>query len=253
MGAACCGHDSKDISTFWRGLELRKISFDKFYQIYEKNQVNWLNSGENNRYINLRKCQELNRLLFNNELTPDQREIFLDKLNEFVNNLSDKLTFFACLSFFTQLNDDDASSKAKNKEKENYLESLRVNERKKNFDIIFNSLLKLAIKKNDHDDVTKLFIQLVTEFTVPFLCSNKKELDEKLKIYSKNNRELLFKQLKMFNLQKFYEYMFSTNNISIIHEDLARINTNKPMEDIVKVRTTPNVNTNNNNIVTPVA
>ncbi len=250
MGAVCCGQETRDISTFWRGLELRKISFDQFYQIYEKNQVNWLNSGESSRLINLKKCKELNKLLFNSDLTVEQREVFMEKLNEFVNNLSDKLMFFACLSFFTQLRDDENTFKAKKDAKESYLDSLRMTERKKNFDIVFSSLLKLAIKRNDHDDVTKLFIQLVTEFAVPFLYTNKKDIEEKSKLFSKNNREELFKQLKMSNLQKFYEYMFSSSNIMNIHHDLLRINDNKPLEDLNKVRITSNIY-NGNDSITP--
>ena len=243
MGAVCgCGHETRDISTFWRGLELRKITFDSFLKVYEKNQMNWLNSGENNRVVDLRKCDELNKLLYNPEFSAEERTIFLEKLNDFINSQSDKLTFFTCLSFFTKLNEEEITNSKKN-EKKSYLDSLRVNERLKNFDVVFDSLLKMAIKKKDHEDVTRLFIQLVTEFPVPFLHANKKDKDEKLAIYSKENKERLFNQIKAYNSQKFYEYMFNKENISIIHNDLLKIHTSYPINDLVKVRTTTNINT----------
>lgn len=251
MGAVCgCGPEGKDISTFWRGFELRKITFDTFCKIYEKNQMNWLNSGENNRTVDLRKCEELNRLLFNPEFNEREKAVFFEKLNEFVNSQSDKLTFFTSLSFFTKLNEDE-SHKNKSNEKEMFIDSLRANERKKNFDIVFESLLKMAIKRNDHEDVTKLFIQLVSEFTVPFLFWEKKDKEYNLAIYTKENREKLFSQIKMYNLQKFYEYMFNKDNISIIHKDLCKIQMNNPVDELVKVRTTTNVNTTNNTKPTP--
>jgi hypothetical protein len=246
MGALCgCGPEGKDVSTFWRGFELRKITFDSFCKIYEKNQMNWLNSGETNRTVDLRKCQDLNKLLFNPELNERDKDIFFDKLNEFVNSQSDKLTFFTCLSFFTKINDDE-TPKIKTNEKQSYIDSIRANERKKNFDLVFESLLKMAIKRSEHEDVTKLFIQLVTEFTVPFLLSDKKIKENILAVYIKENREKLFSQIKMYNLQKFYDYMFNKDNIFMIHNDLTKIQMNRPMDELVKVRTTTNVDVNNN-------
>lgn len=247
MGAVCCGNESRDIASFWRGLELRKISFERFCQIYEKNQMNWLNSGENNRVVDLRKCQELNTLLVSQDFSAEEKLIFLDKLNEFINSQSDKLTFFTSLSFFTKLNEDgeiSKNSKSKKNEKLSYIESLRANERTKNFDIVFDSLLKMAIKKKDHEDVTKLFLQLVTEFPVPFLHAGKKDRDEKLGLYCRENRDRLFAQLKMFNSQKFYEFMFNLENVSLVHNELVKIHAMNPLnngvEQLVKVRTTAN-------------
>jgi len=247
MGGVCCGNESRDISTFWRGLELRKISFESFCKIYEKNQMNWLNSGENNRVVDLRKCQELNKLLVNNDMSIEERQHFTEKLNEFVNNQSDKLTFFTCLSFFTKLNEEQVSknsSKAKQSEKLDYIESLRNSERTKNFDIVFDTLLKMAIKKKDHEDVTKLFLQLVTEFPVPFLHGKQKDRDEKMALYCRENRDRLLAQLKMFNSQKFYDFMFNPENISVIHSEIVKIqstNPNTEVDQLVKIRTTTNV------------
>ena len=67
----------------------------------------------------------------------------------------------------------------------------------------------MAIKRNDHDDVTKFFIEFVTEFPLQFLYFDNKEVEEKLKIYSKENREKLFSRVKMLNNQRFYDYMFN--------------------------------------------
>lgn len=223
MGAVCtCGPEKGDISTFWKGMELRKITFENYCKIYEKNQINWLSSVDENNCIDLRKCLELNKLLYNSDFTEAENNLFLEKLNEFANNQTDKLTFFTCLSFFAKLNEEE-STKTKKTEKQSYIETLRSNERSKNFDIVFDSLLKMAIKKNDHEDVTKLFIKLVTVFPVPFIYPSAKEQNEYSSIYSNQNRELLFRRIRMYNNQKFYEYMFNKNNVFVIHNDLMKI------------------------------
>jgi len=251
MGAACgCGQETRDISTFWRGLELRKITFEKYCQIYEKNQMNWLKSGGNTRLIDLKNCNDLNILLENNELSPDNKKIFMDKLNDFVNSQSDKLTFFTCLSFFTKLGEEETSAKTAEKAKaQSVIESLRNKERAHNFSIVFESLLKMAIKKSEHEDVTKLFIQLVSEFPIPFVYSINKDREEAQAICSQDNREALFNKIKMYNLQKFYEFMYNKDNISLIQRELESIYSNCSVKVLPKVRTTSNVNANS--VVTP--
>lgn len=251
MGAICgCGQDNNDIASFWRGLELRKITFEKFCKIFENNQSNWLNSGgDSKRMVDLKKCEELKSLLVNNELTENERTVFLDKLQNFVNRQSDKLTFFTCLGYFTKLHEDrnvnTSGDKDKNKKPDHaYVEELKAKQKEESYDKIFETLLKLAIKKNDHDDVTKLFIELVTEIPISIIHSNKKEIEEKNILYSKVNRERLFNQLKSMNSKKFYEYMFDKDNISKIHADLVKISTQHPVNDnLTKVRTTTNATT----------
>lgn len=245
MGAVCaCGPERGDISTFWRGLELRKITFDAYCKIYEKNQINWLNSGDNNHFINLRKCDELNKLLYNSDFTADERDLLIENLNEFVNKLSDKLTFFTCLSFFTILNEDN--QKNKKSAKQSFIESLRSEERVKHFDIVFESLLKMAIKKNDHEDVTKLFIELVTVFPVNFLYTSLKAKEEILAVYSSHNREILFNQISRKNKKIFYEYMFNKDNVWLIHNDLMKIHANIQNVEITKITKTSNEEDNHN-------
>lgn len=225
MGAVCgCGTDKGDIASFWRGMELRKITFEAYCKLFERNQMNWLSSGDGNNHIDLSKCQELSKLLYNSDFTEAERKLFIVKLNEFVNSQSDKLTFFTCLSFFTKLNEDEKPQQSKKIDKKSYIESLRNSERSKNFDIVFDALLNMAIKKNEHEEVTKLFIDLVTVFPLPFLFSDKREKDENFSVYSYPNREQLYNQIKIYNKQKFYEYMFNRENVSIIHNDLVKIN-----------------------------
>merc|ERR1712032_1377854 len=89
----------------------------------------------------------------------------------------------------------------------------------------------------DHDDVTKFFIEFVTEFPLQFVCSDKKEQEEKSQIYSQNNRDKLFSQIKMMNNQRFYEYMFNKENVMLIHEDLIKIQMESSGgNDLIKIR-----------------
>lgn len=242
MGAVCgCGQEVKDIASFWNGIELRKYTFNQYFKIYEKYQMKWLTSGENNRFVDIRKCEELNKLLNNSEFTEKERIVYFDKLNDFVNNQSDKLTFFTSLAFFTKL---DEESKEKNNldNSEKYIESIRKKEVERNFDVIFELLLKMAIKKRDHEDVTRLFIQLVTEIPIPFINLTHREKDERMIIYSKENREKLFNQIKAYPIEKFYEYIFSKDNVNLIHKELSRIYfSNDSLEDLTKIRTTSNL------------
>jgi hypothetical protein len=250
MGAVCgCGNESRDISSFWRGLALRKITFKTYCKIYEDNKMKWMNYCEDTRKIDLDKCNELSKLLVNDDFSKNENKIFIEILNEFINSQSGKLTFFTCLSFFTKLSGNDFASSLSDYNKkpttnQTYIESLRSSESAENFEIVSYSLLEMAIKKKEHDDVTKLFIQLVSEFAVPFVYFAKKDRDEKLLVFSKENREKLFKQLKSFNSQKFYGYLFHEDNFALIYDDLVRIHTMSQaysVDELVKVRTTANV------------
>lgn len=237
MGGLCgCFSSNNDIIGFWRTIELRKITFDTYQKIYEKNQRKWLSSGENKRSVDLRKCEELYPLLDSSEFTDKQRTVYFDKLNEYINEQSDKLTFFTSLAFFTKLNREDT------KQAENILDSIKE-EKPKIHDILFASLIKMAIKRTDHDDVTKFFIEFVTEFPLQFIYIDKRELEEKMQIYSQINRDKLFSQIKMMNNQRFYEYMFNKENVSLIHNDLLKIQMDYSSNDLVKIRTGANVNT----------
>ena len=247
MGAMCgCGNETKDISTFWRGLEIRKITFDQYITIFERNQKNWLSSGDANRVVDIRKCNELFKLLHNNEFSEKERIVFFDRMNEFVNNQYDKLTFFTCLSFFTRLNESELAKRSLTSSApsaEQYIESLRTNERDKNFEIVFEHLLRLAIKKKDHEDVTKLFVQLITEVPLNFVYLSQREREEKSIIFSKENREILFNNLKGYPSKKFYEYIFSKDNVAHINNDLLKISSSNGLkDDLIKVRTTSVLN-----------
>jgi len=216
-----CNSSANDIVGFWKSIELRKISFDAYQKIFEKNQRKWLSSGENKRSVDLRKCEELYPLLDSSDFTEKQRAVYFDKLNEYINEQSDKLTFFTSLAFFTRISKDQ---ELKTSEKaENILDSLKTAEKTKTHDHLYNNLIKMAIKRTDHDDVTKFFIEFVTEFPLQFVYVDKRELEEKMTIYSQNNRDKLFSQIKMMNNQRFYEYMFNKQNVMLIHDDLLKI------------------------------
>ena len=61
-------------------------------------------------------------------------------------------------------------------------------------------------------------------------------------IYSKENREKLFNQIKAYPIEKFYEYIFSKDNVNLIHKELSRIYfSNDSLEDLTKIRTTSNL------------
>lgn len=249
MGAICgCNGQSKDIIGFWKGIELRKITFEAYKRLYDTNQRKWLSSGESNRTVDIRKCDELYPLLNSSEFTEKQRTAYFDQLNNFINNQSDKLTFFTSLSFFTKINGEKDIKGDKNQEQKvmNLFDSMNFNgdsSKQKNLnDLIFESLLKMAIKRSDHDDVTRFFLELVTVFPLQFLHEEGKAMEEKLQIYSEANRERLFNQIKLMNNQKFYEYMFNRENVSLIHNDLIKIQMEFSSNDLIKVRTEANVN-----------
>lgn len=223
MGGLCgCFSSNNDIIGFWRTIELRKITFDTYQKIYEKNQRKWLASGDNKRSVDIRKCDELFTLLDSPDFSEKQRLIYFDKLNDYINDQSDKLTFFTSLSFFTKLT-TEKDNKSKDQLADNIIDNLKPKENIKEHEIIFSNLIRMAIKRSDHDDVTKFFIEFVTEFPLQFLIIDKKDIEERTQVYSLANRNKLFDQIKSMDNKKFYDYMFNRENVSLIHEDLMKI------------------------------
>lgn len=246
MGAMCgCNTNNNDIVGFWRNMGLRNLTFDAYKKIYEKNQRKWLSSGENKRSVDITRCEELFPLLDSVDFTDKQRKLYFDGLNDYINELSDKLTFFTSLSFFTRVNANEKDMNSEQKA-ENILDSIKNNEEKPRVhDVLFGSLIKMAIKRNDHDDVTKFFIEFVTEFPLQFVYVDKKTIEEHMFVYSKDNRDKLFVKVKAMNTTKFYEYMFNRDNVSHIHNDLLKIHADNSSDDLMKIRTAANVNQSN--------
>ena len=142
MGGMCgCNNVKNDIVGFWRNIGLRNLTFDAYKKIYEKNQRKWLSSGENKRSVDITKCDELFPLLDSIDFTEKQRKLYFDSLNQYINELSDKLTFFTSLSFFTRVTQE---IEIKNHEKaENILDSIKDSEeRPKTYEVLFSNLIK---------------------------------------------------------------------------------------------------------------
>jgi hypothetical protein len=235
-----CSGSASDITGFWKSIELRKLSFDEYQVIFESNQRKWLSSGENKRSVDLRKCPQLYHLLDSQDFSEKQRTVYFDKLNEYINEQSDKLTFFTSLAFFTRIS--KTTEMKQTQQAENILDTLRKEEKTKTQDHLYNNLIKMAIKRTDHDDVTKFFIEFITEFPLQFIyAESKKEMEEKMVVYSQTNRDKLFSQIKMMNNQKFYEYMFNRENVMMIHDDLLKIQLESGGNDLIKIRTGANV------------
>merc|ERR1712160_31753 len=126
-----CNSSANDIIGFWKSIELRKISFDSYQKIFENNQRKWLSSGENKRSVDLRKCEELYPLLDSSDFTDKQRAVYFDKLNEYINEQSDKLTFFTSLAFFTRISkDQEMKNLEKTNEAVNILDTIKSTEGK---------------------------------------------------------------------------------------------------------------------------
>ena len=243
-GLAMCGCNgsASDITGFWKSIELRRLSFDEYQKIFEANQRKWLSSGENKRSVDLRKCPQLYPLLDSADFSEKQRTVYFDKLNEYINEQSDKLTFFTSLAFFTRIGTNQEMKSTE--QAENILDTLKKEEKTKTHDHLYNNLIKMAIKRTDHDDVTKFFIEFITEFPLQFVyADSKKEMEEKMTVYSQTNRDKLFSQIKMMNNAKFYEYMFNRENVMLIHEDLLKIQMESGGNDLIKIRTGANVGT----------
>jgi hypothetical protein len=248
MGAMCgCNTNNNDIVGFWKNMGLRSLTFDAYKKIYEKNQRKWLSSGENKRSVDIKKCEELFPLLDSVDFTEKQRKLYFDGLNLYINDLSDKLTFFTSLAFFTKVsNENEIKTLDEDRSAVNILDSIKNREESpKIHDLLFSHLIKMAIKRNDHDDVTKFFIEFVTEFPLQFVYLDKREIEERMQVYSKDNRDKLFAKIKMMNSQRFYEYMFNRDNVSHINNDLLKIHSENSSKELSKIRTGANVNQTN--------
>jgi hypothetical protein len=151
MGAMCgCTNSTNDIINFWKNIQLRNLSFDSYRKIFSENQRAWLSSGENRGTVDIRKCNELYPLLEISEFSAKQSSFYFDKLNEYINNQLDKLTFFTCLAFFTKVSVEHQNKKEK-KDAENILDSFKQEENNANQTIhekLFSHLIKMAIKKS---------------------------------------------------------------------------------------------------------
>ncbi len=175
MGAMCCINTTNNIENFWKNINLRNITFDSYQKIVVENQRDWLVSGESLRTVDVKNCNGLYALLDISELSEKQRILYFYKLNEYINDLPDKLTFFTSLAFFTKLSSEYFLNRD-TKESSNVLDMYKneltyvlYNSKGEGNQIIlhekiFSILIKMAIKKSDHDDVTKCFIDFVTEF-----------------------------------------------------------------------------------------
>lgn len=230
MGVCQCGPVLKETQVFWAKINLRKTTFRDFMKTLDEKRIEWIKQGDD---IDLRKCDKLNWLLDSTEFTATERTFYFNKLNEYVKRQSDKLMFFASLSFFTIL-DGHHSPNFKGAPPTNasaLIDNIRGNVVKSNFDIIFDDLLRMAIKKDEHLDVTGTFIELVTEISIDFLNISAAMKEDKKMEFKNLNREELLRRLNLKTKDKLYEYLFNANNISMICNDLAKIN----MEKIVQV------------------
>jgi hypothetical protein len=242
MGAMCCVNTTNNIENFWKNVNLINQTFDSYQKIYYENKRKWLSSGGSVETVDLKNCNELYDLLDISELSQNQRIFYFDKLNEYINNLPNKLTFFTSLAFFTKTTPKYEVYKS-TFESTNVLETFKNEQSYVVYNLngeanqiilhekIFSILIKMAKKKSDHDDVTKCFIDFVTEFPLQFIYEEIKDFQEKKKIYSIENRHKLFLNLKLLNNQEFYKYMFSRDNVCQIHNDLLKINS-KDLDEI---------------------
>lgn len=241
MGGACvCNRQISESWLFWSRLNIRKITFQEYTKIFEEKRLDWLKclNKKNEFSIEISECETLRDLLNSPDFSDKERIFFFEKLKKFISKQTDKLQFFTSLSFLTIIeplkentNKNFSSSNNNNKNKKfsleeeakNYIETLKKDTIQENFDIIFEQLLKMAIKKDEHYDVTKIFIELVSEFTIDFLHlepRNKKDLTIE---YSKEPREKLFLKLVEKPNKKFYEFMFNEKNVKMITDDLSKI------------------------------
>ncbi len=232
MGGACtCGGRINDSLVFWSRLNIRKITFYEYLKLFEENKINWVKSAciENNFIIDISKCEKLNQLLDSPDFTEKERIFFLEKIKNFFSKQTDKLLFFTSLSFFTSIEDQNSKDQNKKKiskeekEAKALIDELKNEPFKDNYDTIFDNLRKMAIKPHDHNDVTKTFIELVSEFTIDFLDIEPVIKKEKYSQYSQSIREKLFDRLQKKPKDKFYDYMFNIKNIKLITDDLNRI------------------------------
>lgn len=237
MGMACgCQHQYIDGSNVFEGLMIRKLYFREYIKIFEDNRSNWLKKFEferkNENSFDIKKFKLLGDLLDSPNFSDHQREFFLSKINIFLSKIPDALIFFTSLSFFTKL--ENVTKRKKNfLSRKITLNNILEEKVEDEYDFIRDNLLKLSIKQHDHDVVTKLFIEFVSEFTIDFIYSEEDtiEKNEKKKKFSRENREKLFNWLKKMNNENLYLYLFDSKNVKKISQDLERLYENENIND----------------------
>jgi len=239
MGGACVCNNQiiNECSLFWSRVNIRKITFQEYVKIFADKRSEWLKClNKNNEFtIEISECEILRDILNSPDFSDKERTFFFEKLKKFISKQQDKLLFFTSLSFFTlpgelqKKDSNNTKNESKNKkfclgeEAKNYIESLKVDTKKEDVDIISEQLLKMSIKRDEHNDVTKIFIELVSEFTVDLLNLEPRSRKELSFLYEQEVREILFSKLMEKPKKMFYEYMFNEKNVKFITDDLTKI------------------------------
>jgi len=234
----CCGNQIQyiDGSNIFEGSKIRRINFKEYIKIFDENKSNWIKTFElerrNDNTLDIKKFKNLYDLLDSPNFTDHQRLFFFSRLNKFLLKIPDLLIFLTSLSFFTKLESKKTMRNNSLNAKTN-LDNLLEGTVKDEYDLIKEDLLKMCIKKYDHDIVTKLFIEFVTEFTLDFIFTEEESIAkaEKRKKFSNENREKLFLWLKKLSKEKFYSYLFDVKNIKKINQDLERLYKNEEGEE----------------------
>lgn len=232
MGSSCgCQQQHTDGSNIFEGLRIRKIYFKEYLKIFNENKSNWIKTFEIERkkgiLFNIKNFKILEYLLNSNTFSEHQSEFFSYKINIFLSKIPDALIFFTALSFFTKLEN------LNKKRKDSFSEKITLNDLindnvKDEYDLIKEDLMKMCFKKYDHDAVTKMFIELVSEFTLDFIFSGEESIEkaEKRKRFDNENREKLFFWLKKMTNETFYSYIFDVKNVRNVNRDLERFYNN---------------------------
>lgn len=234
MGGACiCSNEIYESQVFWSGMNIRQMTFQEYLKIFEENKLDWItcSNSKNSAQLEIKNLSKLYPLLDSAELSEREREAYFNKLRNFIIKQNDKLIFFVCLAFFTSLREkqgknNQAKLTQNEEEAQNFIKwKSQISPSK--YDIVSQELMKMSIKKNDHHDVTRLFMQLVSEFTIDFLHIDDENKKEKFFDYSLENREELLFTLTNLPKETFYQYMFSDKNIKFITDDLKKISNQK--------------------------
>lgn len=234
-----CQNDTTFIegSFIFENLKIRNLTFNEYLKIFEENKSNWIklfNTQRKHKSFQLENFPILGNLMDSNYFSEHQRIFFNKKINKFISNLPDALIFFTALSFFTKLDKKKFTKKRKISMQENTnIDNLMQGVVKDEYDLIKDDLLSMCFKRNEHNSVTRLFIELVTEFTLDFIFSesdiNEKESKEnkqknfKKKIFEEKNREKFLLWLEEMSNEKLYEYLFDVKNVIRINKDMERL------------------------------